>query len=159
MPIYEYLCQSCGHQLEALQKLSDAPLKECPSCGASALKKQLTAAAFRLKGTGWYETDFKHGKSGPPQQSEGAEKDGAAGADGGAKDTGDKGTAPGKNGKASGKNGTSSDKNGKASGKNGTASGKNGGGASDKNGGGASGKNGGGASDKGGRGAESRSAG
>ena len=61
MPIYEYQCQSCDHQLEALQKISDAPLKDCPDCGESALKKKVSAAAFRLKGGGWYETDFKTG--------------------------------------------------------------------------------------------------
>jgi len=59
MPIYAYRCEACGHELDALQKISDAPLTDCPACGAAALKKQLTAAAFRLKGSGWYETDFK----------------------------------------------------------------------------------------------------
>ncbi|MCG6940803.1 MAG: zinc ribbon domain-containing protein [Thiohalocapsa sp.] len=59
MPIYAYRCEACGHELDALQKLSDAPLTDCPACGEAALKKQLTAAAFRLKGGGWYETDFK----------------------------------------------------------------------------------------------------
>ena len=61
MPIYEYVCQECGHQLEAIQKISDAPLKECPECGKSGLQKQISAAGFRLKGGGWYETDFKKG--------------------------------------------------------------------------------------------------
>jgi putative FmdB family regulatory protein len=59
MPIYEYRCESCGHELEALQKMSDAPLVTCPQCGEPALHKVLSAAAFRLKGGGWYETDFK----------------------------------------------------------------------------------------------------
>jgi putative FmdB family regulatory protein len=59
MPIYEYGCQSCGHSLEALQKLSDKPLRKCPQCGKSALKRLMSAPAFRLKGGGWYETDFK----------------------------------------------------------------------------------------------------
>ncbi len=59
MPIYAYRCEDCGHELDALQKISDAPLTDCPECGAAALKKQITAAAFRLKGAGWYETDFK----------------------------------------------------------------------------------------------------
>jgi putative FmdB family regulatory protein len=59
MPIYAYRCDACGHELDALQKISDAPLTDCPECGAAALKKQITAAAFRLKGGGWYETDFK----------------------------------------------------------------------------------------------------
>jgi putative FmdB family regulatory protein len=60
MPIYEYVCQKCDHHLEALQKLSDEPLIFCPDCGEASLRKQVSAAAFRLKGTGWYETDFKN---------------------------------------------------------------------------------------------------
>ncbi|WP_299776327.1 zinc ribbon domain-containing protein [uncultured Pseudoteredinibacter sp.] len=62
MPIYEYQCQECGHQMEALQKLSDEPLKDCPACQQPQLQKQISAAGFRLKGSGWYETDFKSGK-------------------------------------------------------------------------------------------------
>jgi putative FmdB family regulatory protein len=61
MPIYEYQCQSCQEQLEALQKLSDDPLIDCPKCGKPSLRKKISAAAFRLKGSGWYETDFKTG--------------------------------------------------------------------------------------------------
>ena len=61
MPIYEYCCQECGHSLEAIQKLADAPLTDCPKCGKAALKKQVSAPAFRLSGGGWYETDFKTG--------------------------------------------------------------------------------------------------
>ena len=61
MPIYEYSCQECGHSLEAIQKLADAPLTDCPECGIAALKKQISAPAFRLSGGGWYETDFKTG--------------------------------------------------------------------------------------------------
>ncbi len=61
MPIYEYQCQSCDHQLESLQKLSDAPLVLCPACGKESLQKLISAAGFRLKGGGWYETDFKSG--------------------------------------------------------------------------------------------------
>ena len=60
MPIYEYQCQKCGNELEALQKISDAPLTDCPECGAQELQKKISAAAFRLKGGGWYETDFKN---------------------------------------------------------------------------------------------------
>ncbi|MGI9265591.1 MAG: FmdB family zinc ribbon protein [Gammaproteobacteria bacterium] len=59
MPIYEYECQSCKHVLDALQKMSDEPLRHCPSCGEPELKKLLSAPRFRLKGSGWYETDFK----------------------------------------------------------------------------------------------------
>lgn len=61
MPIYEYQCQSCHHELEALQKLSDTPLVDCPVCAQPTLKKKISAAGFRLKGGGWYETDFKSG--------------------------------------------------------------------------------------------------
>jgi len=61
MPFYEYRCEACGHELEAMQKMSDAPLTECPACGKPALVKQISAAGFRLKGGGWYETDFKSG--------------------------------------------------------------------------------------------------
>ena len=61
MPIYEYECEECGHQLEAIQKFSDDPLTECPKCKKSGLKKLLSASAFHLKGSGWYETDFKSG--------------------------------------------------------------------------------------------------
>lgn len=59
MPIYEYACQKCGHELDALEKISDPPLKKCPACGALKLKRLVSAPQFRLKGTGWYETDFK----------------------------------------------------------------------------------------------------
>lgn len=60
MPIYEYRCESCGHELEAMQKMADAPLTECPECKKSTLTKLISAAGFRLKGTGWYQTDFKN---------------------------------------------------------------------------------------------------
>ena len=59
MPIYEYECQSCGHELEKLQRMSDAHLTDCPDCGKSELQRKVSAAGFRLKGGGWYETDFK----------------------------------------------------------------------------------------------------
>ena len=59
MPIYEYACKKCDHKLDALQKMSDDPLLECPECGEPALKRLLSAPRFRLKGKGWYETDFK----------------------------------------------------------------------------------------------------
>jgi len=61
MPIYEYQCRACGHKFEKLQKISDDPLTDCPSCEKTELKKLISAAAFRLKGGGWYETDFKSG--------------------------------------------------------------------------------------------------
>ena len=61
MPIYEYACTHCEHALDALQKVADAPLVDCPECGKPALKRLLSAPSFRLKGQGWYETDFKKG--------------------------------------------------------------------------------------------------
>ena len=61
MPIYAYKCESCGLAKDVLQKISEAPLTDCPACGAPAFKKQLTAAGFQLKGSGWYATDFKGG--------------------------------------------------------------------------------------------------
>ena len=79
MPIYEYQCDHCGHKLEKLQKISDDPLKTCPQCSNQSLKKLVSAAAFRLKGGGWYETDFKTGDkknvTGPTEKkSSGTEK-------------------------------------------------------------------------------------
>ena len=61
MPIYEYSCEACEHSFDALQKMSDPVLTDCPSCGKSALKKQISSPNFRLSGSGWYETDFKSG--------------------------------------------------------------------------------------------------
>jgi len=104
MPIYAYKCGSCGHAKDVLQKLSDAPLAVCPACGAASFSKQLTAAGFQLKGSGWYATDFKGGpKKAPASEGEagktadgsktegaktdGAKTDGAKPADGKAKPT------------------------------------------------------------------------
>jgi putative FmdB family regulatory protein len=64
MPFYEYQCNSCGHTLETMQKVSDAPLKKCPHCGKPQLQKLMSAPVFRLKGGGWYETDFKSDQDG-----------------------------------------------------------------------------------------------
>lgn len=61
MPIYEYQCEACGHTFDTLQRISEDPLTDCPECGKPALKKLVSAAGFRLKGSGWYETDFKSG--------------------------------------------------------------------------------------------------
>jgi putative FmdB family regulatory protein len=75
MPIYEYKCTSCGHKKEVLQKLSDAPLTECPACGRATLSKLISAAGFQLKGSGWYATDFKGGsKSAKPGEEKGDSK-------------------------------------------------------------------------------------
>ncbi|CAJ2376524.1 MAG: zinc ribbon domain-containing protein [Gammaproteobacteria bacterium] len=80
MPIYEYQCDACGHHLEALQKISEEPLRACPQCGGDGLKKLVSKSAFRLKGGGWYETDFKHGgakKDASKDKSPAAEKSAA----------------------------------------------------------------------------------
>jgi putative FmdB family regulatory protein len=77
MPIYAYRCTSCGHQLDALQKLSEPALVDCPACGKAALTKLVTAAGFQLKGSGWYATDFKSGSKPAPAP---ASADGKAGA-------------------------------------------------------------------------------
>ncbi len=66
MPFYEYRCAECGHEFEAMQKMSDAPLRDCPECGKPALDKLISAAGFQLKGSGWYATDFKGGGCGKP---------------------------------------------------------------------------------------------
>lgn len=62
MPIYAYKCESCGHAKDVLQKISDAPLSVCPACGQPSFRKQVTAAGFQLKGSGWYVTDFREGQ-------------------------------------------------------------------------------------------------
>jgi len=97
MPFYEYRCDACGHELEALQKLSDPPLSDCPACGQPALKKLISAAGFRLKGGGWYETDFKRGSKKNLHDSGGEKKSGG----------GEGGKASGGEGKASGGDGKS----------------------------------------------------
>ena len=75
MPIYAYRCESCGFAKDVLQKMSDAPLTDCPSCGKDGFRKQVTAAGFQLKGTGWYVTDFRGGSSNTstPATTKGAE--------------------------------------------------------------------------------------
>jgi len=74
MPIYEYRCEDCGHQDEHLQKVSEAPLAVCPSCGKASYKKLLSAAGFQLKGSGWYATDFKSSGKRPSADQKLAEK-------------------------------------------------------------------------------------
>ena len=93
MPIYEYRCSSCGHELEALQKLSEARLTTCPSCGAETLVKKLSAAGFQLKGSGWYATDFKSSGSKPPTNKESEGSGEAAGKAAGADEGGVKSEA------------------------------------------------------------------
>lgn len=70
MPIYEYQCGSCGHQMDKLQNISDAPLTDCPECEKPELKKVISASGFRLKGAGWYETDFKSGSKSSASKSD-----------------------------------------------------------------------------------------
>ena len=79
MPIYEYRCTACQHKLEALQKFSDAQLVVCPQCGRDALTKLVSAAGFHLKGSGWYQTDFKNSGSKPPAKPEAAASETKAG--------------------------------------------------------------------------------
>ena len=81
MPIYEYVCNECGHQHEALQKMSDAPLVECPACEKDGLKKKISAPGFRLSGSGWYETDFKSDNQKNLSKGDSVEKDSAAKSD------------------------------------------------------------------------------
>ena len=85
MPIYAYRCSSCGHAKDVLQKISDPVLTTCPACGAESFAKQLTAAGFQLKGSGWYVTDFRGGSSG----SAGGKSDGGTSGSGGSDAGGD----------------------------------------------------------------------
>ena len=82
MPIYEYRCDNCGHELEVLQKVNEAPLVTCPECAAEALKKKISAAGFRLKGGGWYETDFKSGSKKNVTSGDGASGSATSSGDG-----------------------------------------------------------------------------
>jgi len=82
MPIYEYECKQCGHALEALQKISDAPLADCPACDKDTLAKKISAPGFRLSGSGWYETDFK--SKNQKNLSKGDSADGGSSSKGGA---------------------------------------------------------------------------
>ena len=77
MPFYEYRCEACGHEMEKMQKVSDPPLTDCPACGRPALKKLISAVGFRLKGGGWYETDFK--KQGDKKRNLHGERDSGSG--------------------------------------------------------------------------------
>jgi putative FmdB family regulatory protein len=81
MPIYAYKCESCGHRQDVLQKISDPALGTCPSCGAASFVKQVTAAGFQLKGSGWYATDFRGGGTPAAEKDEAKPADSAAPAD------------------------------------------------------------------------------
>ncbi|MGD2129178.1 MAG: zinc ribbon domain-containing protein [Lysobacterales bacterium] len=94
MPIYEYRCEACGHELERLQRISDAPLTDCPQCGKPKLRRLVSAAGFRLKGGGWYETDFK--KDGKKNLHDSAAPDGTSAKSGDKKPAADKKETSGK---------------------------------------------------------------
>jgi putative FmdB family regulatory protein len=93
MPIYSYLCDSCGFAKDVLQKMHDAPLIECPECKARAMKKQVTSAGFHLKGSGWYKTDFRNSGAAPSKgtQTSGASEGESAGESAGDKASGEAG--------------------------------------------------------------------
>ena len=112
MPIYEYVCSECGHALEALQKLSDAPLTNCPGCHKDGLKKKISAPGFRLSGSGWYETDFK--SKNQKNLSKGDSAESGATDKGGQGDKADKSDKSDKSGKSD--KSEKSDKSGKAGG-------------------------------------------
>ena len=88
MPIYAYKCESCGYAKDVLQKMSDTPLTDCPQCGASSFKKQLTAAGFQLKGSGWYVTDFRGDGGASAAKNADAQPGAAAGGESKAGETG-----------------------------------------------------------------------
>ena len=81
MPIYEYKCSACQHEMESIQKFSDAPLVTCPACGKDALTKLVSAAGFQLKGSGWYQTDFRGSGSKPAAKADAAKGESGKGAD------------------------------------------------------------------------------
>ena len=118
MPIYEYQCRECSHRLEKIQKMSDAPLTRCPECGRDTLTKLVSAAGFRLKGGGWYETDFKKDGKRNLAADESSSKSGGGGSDSGAgeggKDSGKKDSAASSGKSSSESSGKSSDASGKS---------------------------------------------
>ena len=116
MPIYEYVCDKCRHHLEALQKLSDEPLVFCPECGDAALRKQVSAAAFRLKGTGWYETDFKNSDKKKPAEKADKKDDKSA-----SESSSDSGSDSGNSGKKDKSASTSTSSSKSSSGKSGSS--------------------------------------
>ena len=106
MPIYEYRCDACGHRMDALQRLADDPLKDCPACRDSALRRLVSAPSFRLKGKGWYETDFKSEKETrrnlldrPEEASGGKDKGEAKKGEGSSKDPSSAKASPGSDSK------------------------------------------------------------
>ena len=108
MPIYEYKCDACGHVLDALQKIDEEPLKFCPSCSEESLRKLISAPAFRLKGSGWYETDFK--KDNKRNLADGTAE--AKSGDGEKADKKDKAAKPAKDSSKAGSSGAKTDTKG-----------------------------------------------
>ncbi len=107
MPIYAYRCGICGHAKDVLQKLSDAPLTTCPACGAESFSKQVTAAGFQLKGSGWYVTDFRGGSGGTSAPATAGGAGAAAGASSAGADTGASTSSSGGGESSSGSSSTS----------------------------------------------------
>ncbi|MEO1078396.1 MAG: zinc ribbon domain-containing protein [Pseudomonadota bacterium] len=110
MPIYEYQCTACGALHEALQKISDDPLVDCPACGNATLRKKISAVAFRLKGGGWYETDFKSGNKKNLAGDEGGSKGGDGDGKGDGKSDGKKADGAAKTAEGSASGSTSDNK-------------------------------------------------
>ncbi|MBU4183934.1 MAG: zinc ribbon domain-containing protein [Gammaproteobacteria bacterium] len=94
MPIYAYKCASCGHAKDVLQKMSDDPLSVCPACGQASFQKQVTAAGFQLKGSGWYVTDFRGGNGGKAAPAVVGADSGASAPDAAAKPAGEAAASP-----------------------------------------------------------------
>jgi putative FmdB family regulatory protein len=130
MPIYEYRCDNCSHEFETIQKMSEEPLKTCPACAQDALRKKVSASGFRLKGAGWYETDFKSDRKRNVAGDEKAAKDGGESAKGGGESARNGGEASKGGGKDSGKDAakgggekTTGDRTGASKSSDGSASG------------------------------------
>ena len=124
MPIYEYECRQCGHRMDALQKMSDPRLTDCPECAQPSLRKLLSAPYFRLKGSGWYETDFKNSGREKPADGAGDGKDG--GEDGGKSKTTDANGKDGGKADAKSSGGASGDGDGGSSSRGSSKSGASG---------------------------------
>lgn len=132
MPIYEYRCQTCGHYVDVLQKLSDDPLRQCPECNTEALKRLVSAPAFRLKGGGWYETDFKSDKDKRRNLAESADGGAKSDSDKSSKSSGGEGSSGGesKAGDGASKSSESASKSSESASKSSGSSGESGGGKS-----------------------------
>lgn len=118
MPIYEYRCDNCSHEFETIQKLSEQPLKTCPACAQETLRKKVSAAGFRLKGAGWYETDFKGGSNKRNVAGDRSSSDSGSSSSSGGKSTSDgaSGSKDGSSGSNSGgSEGSSAKSNGESS--------------------------------------------